>query len=120
MAMLGDILAAARRSAGAVDALFRASDGELAGRLAEAAADLGMSPAAYARMAVADFARFAGEEDWATLVSSLRESADPGTVCLLAMVHWRLTAAACADHGSGGIHLRQGTADERSIEQSAR
>ena len=42
--------------------------------------------------------RSAGEEDWATLMSSLRDSEDPGTICLRAMVHWRLSASGCHDH----------------------
>ena len=70
MAMLGDILAAARLAAAA---------------LAEDA-----TPTAYLRIAVADFGRFASEEDWATLTSRLRDAEAPGTACLVAMLEWRL------------------------------
>lgn len=120
MAMLGDIIATARRSAGAFEAWLRESDPELAARLADAAADMGLGPAAYARMAVADFSRFASEEDWATLTSGLRDAADPGTACLLAMVHWRLTAPACGAHArQSHSHGHQGAADERSLERQA-
>lgn len=98
MAMLGDLLASARREAGDFHRWVTTADPQLAGRMAEAAEAEGLSPAGYARGAVADFARFAAEEDWATLTSSLRDSPDPGTVCLLAMVHWRLSARTCRSH----------------------
>jgi hypothetical protein len=90
MPMLGDLLAAARNSAGAFQAWLAASDPELAARVAKAAGD---SPATFVRTAVSDFNRFASEEDWATLTSWLRGgSDDPGMVCLVAMVEWRLEA----------------------------
>jgi hypothetical protein len=93
MPMLGDLLAAARDSAGAFQAWLAASDPELATRVTEAAAHEGDSPAAFVRAAVSDFSRFASEEDWATLTSRLRSGGDdPGTVCLVAMVEWRLEA----------------------------
>lgn len=98
MAMLGDLLAAARSEAGSFQSWLGAAEPSLAAQVREAAAESGLSPAGYARAAVADFARFASEEDWATLVSSLRDSADPGTLCLLAMVNWRLSVTVCGDH----------------------
>lgn len=114
MPMLGDMLAAVRNSAGGFQAWLQASDPELAGKIAEAAAQTGVSPSGYARMAVADFSRFASEEDWATLTSSMRDSGDPGTICLLAMVHWRLTVAGCGAHSHAGHeHKQGGAADER-------
>ena len=109
MPMLGDLLAAARNSAGRFLAWLEGSEPVLAARMSGAAVQLGISPGAYAHMAVADFSRFASEEDWATLTSSLRDSEDPGTLCLLAMVHWRLTVSGCGahshakqDHDDGG------------------
>lgn len=119
MPMLGDMLAAARDSAVNFQAWLRQSDPALAANVAEAAERTGLTPTSYVRAAVADFSRFAGEEDWATLTSSLRDSGDPGTICLLAMVHWRLTASACGDHSHSHHHQAQGTADERPIERSA-
>lgn len=118
MAMLGDLIAAARRSAGAFHAWLAECDPALAGRVAGAASALDMSAASYARMAVSDFARFAPEEDWATLTSSIRDAPDPGTVCLLAMVHWRLTAKGCATH-SHSASEHQGAADGRHLERQA-
>ena len=58
------------------------------------------TPTGYVRAAMADFNRFASEEDWATLTSTLKTTDDPGTLCLLGMVHWRLTARGCAEHSS--------------------
>lgn len=105
MPMLGDMLAAARNASGGFETWLRQSDPDLAGRI-RAAADLqDMSPAGYVRAAVADFSRFAAEEDWATLTSSLRDSDDPGTSCLLAMVHWRLTVRGCGAHDHRAMEL---------------
>ena len=102
MAMLGDILAAARRSAPEVERWLARADPGRAARLAAAAARAGEGPAEYLRVAVADFERFAGEEDWATLTSHLRDSPEPGTTCLLAMLDWRLAQAAhCAVPAEG-------------------
>lgn len=98
MPMLGDILAAARNSTGTFQGWLERSNPEVAGEVTRAAAASGVTPTAYVRAAVSDFNRFAAEEDWATLTSSLRDSEDPGTVCLLAMVDWRLNVVACGEH----------------------
>ncbi len=98
MPMLGDVLAAARDSSSGFHGWLHRSHPDLAHRVAVAAAAEALTPTSYVRAAVADFNRFAGEEDWATLTSSLRDTDDPGTVCLLAMVHWRLTAPTCEAH----------------------
>ncbi|HET7410015.1 MAG TPA: hypothetical protein VFJ13_07425, partial [Paracoccaceae bacterium] len=86
--LMGDLLGAARRSAGGFERWLRDEDPDLAAGLAAAAAADGESPAAWLRMAVADFDRFASEEDWATLVSRMRDDADPGSRCLLTMLKW--------------------------------
>lgn len=103
MVMLGDILGAARDRAPHFETWLRESDPEFASQVGSAATAADMTPGAYVRMAVADFARHANEEDWATLTSTLRNDADPGTACLLAMVHWRLHVSACAQHVSRGV-----------------
>jgi hypothetical protein len=113
MPMLGDLLAQARESAGSFQSWLQASDPDLAAEVYSAAAREGLTPAGFVRSAVSDFARFAAEEDWATLTSSLRDSGDPGTVCLLAMVHWRLTVRGCGDNSFGNDHHHGGAADER-------
>jgi hypothetical protein len=96
--MLGDMLAAARKSAGRFEGWLEACDPALAARVAHRAAGEGLSPASYVRAAVAHFAALASEEDWATLTSSMRDADDPGTLCLLAMVDWRLSAPNCGCH----------------------
>lgn len=101
MLMLGDILASARRSAPEVERWLARADPGLAGRLAAAAAAEGEAPAAYLRIAVAEFGRFAPEEDWATLTSRLRDSAEPGTTCLVAMLEWRLAQSAPPEPAEG-------------------
>lgn len=98
MPMLGDMLAAARDSSGGFQAWLERSDPDLAARVGRAASAQGMTPTGYVRSAMSDFSRFAAEEDWATLTSSLRDTDDPGTLCLLGMVHWRLTARGCSAH----------------------
>lgn len=92
MPMLGDVLAAARRSSAGFARWLDAADPELAARVAEAASRWGVGETGFVRTAMADFSRFASEEDWASLTSHLRNSDDPGTACLLGMTHWRLTA----------------------------
>ena len=98
MAMLGDLLAAARDGAGNFQSWLEATDHELASRVEAAAGAESITPTAYIRGAVSDFSRFAAEEDWATLTSTLKQTEDPGTACLLAMVDWRLTAKTCKEH----------------------
>ena len=107
MPMLGDILAAARSSSGSFLEWLARSDPALSAEVTRAAEAQGMTATGYVRAAMADFNRFAAEEDWATLTSSLRNSDDPGTVCLLAMVHWRLTARACREHSPGGSAMAE-------------
>lgn len=100
MPMLGDILASARDASGAFQAWLERSDPSLAKAVVRSASAQGSTPTGYVRGAIADFSRFASEEDWATLVSSLRNTDDPGTTCLLGMVHWRLTARTCEGHSA--------------------
>ena len=114
MATLGDVIAAARSSAGSFQSSLQSSDPELAAAVSRAAAREGLSTAGLVRCAIADFSRYAGEEDWATLMSALRDSADPGGECMRAMVNWRLTVSGCGDHSfatqsSGADDDRQST-----------
>ncbi len=96
MPMLGDLLAAARRSSGGFARWLAAADPEMAARVDEAAARWGLDATGFVRVAIADFDRFAAEEDWATLSSHLKNTDDPGTVCLLGMTHWQLSRADAA------------------------
>ena len=110
MPMLGDVLAAARDSSAGFQDWLAASDPELAAQVKQAAGQTGITPTGYVRMAIADFSRLAPEEDWATLTANIRDSGDPGTTCLLAMVHWRLTAKACGEHCAS--QDREGESDD--------
>lgn len=93
MPMLGDILAAARREAGAFRTWLEERDPDLMALVAQVAGAGGETPTGFVRAAVADFAQFASEEDWASLTSRMRDSDDPGAACLTGMVQWRLAAA---------------------------
>ena len=105
--MLGDILAAARNSAGEFQSWLAASDPDLARQVAERAGREGLGPASFVRSAVADFAALADEEDWTTLLSAMRDRKDPGTTCLLAMVNWRLSAPDCGCHATQCVDERR-------------
>lgn len=94
--LLGDILAAARGSASRFQGWLETWEPELAREVSKAAAEAGLEPAEYVRMAVSDFDRLAPEEDWQTLTSHLRNSEDPAMVCLRAMVDWRIQVVARA------------------------
>lgn len=88
--MLGDLLADARRSAGSIRDWLAGADDPLAAELESAAEGERLSVGAFARLAVADFARHADEEAWATLASRIRGAADPGRECLRTMLRWRM------------------------------
>jgi hypothetical protein len=118
MPLLGDLLAAARDGAGNFQPWLKGAHPDLAGAVERAAIAEGMTSTSYVRAAISDFSRSASEEDWATLTSNLKRTEDPGTACLLAMVDWRLTALACAEH-SHQHHPEKGTANEPSDERSA-
>lgn len=112
MPMLGDLLARARDSSGSFHAWLVRSDPSLAAEVGSAAATQGLTPTGYVRAAMSDFNRFAAEEDWATLTSSLRDTDDPGTICLLGMVHWRLTVRGCSEHAQNGHSPRSDKNDQ--------
>jgi len=95
---LGDILAAARRSSADLHGWLDKADPELAVRAGLEAHNAGVSLSGYVRGALADFSRFASEEDWVTVMAAVRNEGDPGQVFLLAMLDWRMTASRCADH----------------------
>ena len=116
--MLGDLLARARDGTGSFQAWLETADPELAAAVESAAAVEAMTPTSYVRAAIADFSRFASEEDWATLTSTLRRNSDPGMSCLLAMVDWRLTVSACPGHSHQANPEGVG-ADERSDRKPA-
>ncbi len=97
MPTLGDMLNAAKRSAIGFQQWMEAADPDFAAEVRAAAERSEISPAGFARIAVADFSRYADEEAWTQLTGTLRNSEDPGVACLAAMVRWRL-AQACSSH----------------------
>jgi hypothetical protein len=103
MALLGDLLGAARRDSSRFVSSVGAIDPAFARGLAEAARQLDLDPGAFVRLALSDFSRLASEEDWATLMSGVRDSADPAMTCLAGMVHWRMSAAGCQSHDAGTV-----------------
>jgi len=104
MPMLGDVLATARRSAQGVERWLLADHPALHARLDEVAMRDGMSVVSFARVAVADYERWADEEAWATVTSRMRNSDNPGAACLLAMLEWRLARLAPPGAPEGGPH----------------
>ena len=107
MPMLGDLLATARYATGAFAKCLEASDPALMARVKQASERAGETPTAVVRNAVHDYTCYASDEEWTMLTSRLRNSADPGETCLLAMVHWRLGAADAhhpTTHDEGNRH----------------
>ena len=103
--MLGDVLAAARRSGAGIEKWLEPADPDLWKALRSEAMQHHGDPADFARMAVADFSEHASEEDWAMLVSRMRDADDPGRVLLLTMMRWRLRIA----QGNGVPAVKEGT-----------
>ena len=91
--MLGEVLTAARKSGTGIKDWLAPAEPEIWAALAKAAEAEGLDPATYARVAVADFANRAPEEDWATMMGRIRDAQDPGRACLLSMITWRLKYA---------------------------
>lgn len=97
MLTLGELLAASRRSAAALD--LAALPRPLRDDLAAAADREQVTPGDFLRIAVADFADFAGAEDWTHLMSRLRDPPDAGWTCLRTMLEWRLAAQGAGTAG---------------------
>lgn len=90
MLTLGDILARARQASPVLEAWLDRADPELALQVRTAATRLDLSPASFARSAIADFDRYAEPEAWTRLTGRLHDSQDPGLICVQEMVRWRL------------------------------
>lgn len=119
--LMGDLLAAARRSTARFENWLREADPKLAERLVLAASADQTSPGEWLRISLADFDRLATEEDWATLVSRLRNDPDPGARCLLSMLEWRLgpTEPAPVKPSISAFRSGQGGSDERNTRQES-
>ncbi|CTQ34350.1 hypothetical protein [Jannaschia rubra] len=88
--MLGDVLAAAQRSGADIETWLKPADPDLWQTLNAQAAAGREDAVTFARAAIADFSNRAGEEDWAMLVSRMRDADDPGRALLITMIRWRL------------------------------
>lgn len=87
---LGDLLALSRRPSAELSAWLGAADAALKAQLEQEAGARRESVAEFVRIAVADFLALADEEAWASLLSAMRDAADPGAACLARMVAHRL------------------------------
>lgn len=89
--ILGDIISLGMQSSDQLGAWLGAADPQTAQRLGEEAARREESPAQFLRIAVSDFISEADEEAWASLVSAVRDAADPGAACAARMIAFRLS-----------------------------
>ncbi|WP_395648002.1 hypothetical protein [Terricaulis sp.] len=87
---MGDLLAFGRQSSATLGAWLERQDAEFIGQLRREAGLRGESIAEFLRVATADFLAEADAEDWASLVSALRETDDPGAVCVARVTAFRL------------------------------
>lgn len=100
--MLGQTLKELARTSDESVALELLPDLVLLGRARSAAAAEGLSLNQYVLGACRAFLDHAGEEDWAMLMSRLRDGAEPGVTLVAIAVQRRLDAAACGC-GRGGL-----------------
>lgn len=87
---LGEFLAFNRKSSAELRAWLQRQDPALIERLAKEADVRGESIAHFLRIATADFMAEADEETWASLISALRDGADPGAVCVARVIDFRV------------------------------
>lgn len=87
---LGEFLAFNRKSSAELRAWLQRQDPVLIERLAKEADVRGESIAHFLRIATADFMAEADEETWASLISALRDGADPGVVCVARVMDFRV------------------------------
>lgn len=88
--VLGDLLAFSRSSSRDIEAWLANADRGLSSRIGDQATVRGESVAQFVRIAVADFMAEASEEDWASLMSAVRDAVDPGAACLAKMTAFRI------------------------------
>jgi len=89
-ATLGEFLAFNRRDSNELRNWLRVQEPSLLERLAKAADTRGETIAQFLRIASADFMAEADEETWTSLISALRDSADPGAVCVARVMDFRV------------------------------
>jgi hypothetical protein len=91
--MLGDVIARLEDEAAAAEALLSLDDLPLMARVAEASANAGVPPGAYAAAAVGRFIAEASDEEWLSLIGSMSLDADPAGAFLRRAVARHLPAA---------------------------
>jgi len=89
-ATLGEFLAFNRRSSAELRTWLEGQDPALIERLAKEADVRGETIAHFLRIATADFMAEADEETWASLISALRDGADPGAACVVRVMDFRV------------------------------
>jgi hypothetical protein len=98
--MLGQTLKELAHASDETVALELMPDLVLLSRTQEAAAAAGLSLNRYVHGACRAFLERAGEEEWATLMSRLRDGAEPGVTLVALAVRRRLEASGCGcGHG---------------------
>jgi hypothetical protein len=98
--MLGQTLKELARTSDETVALELLPDLVLLGRTRAAAAAAGSSLNGYVLGACRAFLERAGEDEWATLMSRLRDGAEPGVTLVALAVQRRLAARGCGcGHG---------------------
>ena len=107
MATLGQMLSAAADPQ-SLERWVEDSPG-LARAINDARGASGIAPAILVRRTVAEFSEAASEEDWAQLMTRIRQADDPGCACLEAMLAWRSARerqlrAHTAGHSNQGDH----------------
>lgn len=90
--MLGDVLAAARDSGAGIETWLKPADPDLWDALQAEAGRRHAAPAEIVRMAMAGFSDRAAEEDWAALISRMRDAEDPGRALVMTHLRWWLGA----------------------------
>lgn len=89
-ATLGDLLAFNRRSSEELRHWLQEQEPSLIEPLIKAADVRGETIAQFLRIAIADFMAEADEEAWTSLISALRDGADPGAVCIARVMDFRV------------------------------
>jgi len=87
---LGEFLAFNRQSSAELRVWLQRQDPALIERLVREADARGETIAHFLRIATADFMAEADEETWASLISALRDGADPGAVCVARVMDFRV------------------------------
>lgn len=87
---LGEFLAFNRQSSAELRVWLQRQDPALIERLVRESDARGETIAHFLRIATADFMAEADEETWASLISALRDGADPGAVCVARVMDFRV------------------------------